>query len=322
MLRLSLSAVIRRSFVGSYVKTFPWVQVSNGRPMSKERRTKGGCVAFSQPPSKQWYNDAVQLLVQRSKGGGKKPNSKGKGHAGGSHKSKKQRQQDVEAKRRSAALSTSSAQTGVSFAGAAFQASYFTSKFERRSKLLHSIIRGHKWNTDSVNVASFGGGPGTDVAGLVGARNHANQRFHCKLFDAEPTWKRYSKTLGDLFAPHNITVEHRLCDVTQSLHTDVNRKAQGQLNDIDLFLFFYVCFETSLASERSGHVFYSDLAQIAKPGSVFILADVKNRSLAVLHRVRDTMAKHRQLTPLFDKKKCNADMLAFVTGPRVDTKKT
>lgn len=147
-----------------------------------------------------WLESARDALSAKAA-----PRSTGsKGRGGGAA-----RRRDREARERSVALSTTADTEGVSFAGRAFQRTYFESKFERRALLVYRILRAGTANaaapgatsggagSDGVgrgfpgwqsvqeafiaeltaagsgkmglSVLSVGGGPGTDAAGVVAA---------------------------------------------------------------------------------------------------------------------------------------------------------
>lgn len=173
-----------------------------------------------------------------------------------------------------------------------------------------------------VRVASFGGGPGTDAAGLVWIQRDLFPalRFECTLYDYEASWKRYLKTLGEVFG-ERVGLSFLPCDVTQPLGTvhEAGGHAWGGVNckidvsESDLILFFYVCHETSL--RQMNLRFYADVAAAAKAGAVVVLADVKGQSAAHLGRVVAAMAAVRAILPLRLSKSHNSEVLAFCIAP-------
>lgn len=277
-----------------------------------------------------WYEDAAQVLVA---------------HAQAKVRGGVSKTAAAEAKQRSSALATTSDKRGVSFAGAAFQAEYFKSKFRRRGKLLEDILCDLRvdWTATGcppgralggqgdiidglpIRVASFGGGPGTDAAGLVGWQQgdpqRANIRFSCTLYDYEATWKRYTKTLAGLFQPTVADLCFHPCNVTVPLNDAENRKVD--VGGVQLLLFFYVCHETSLLARKGGHQFYSDVARQATDGAIVIIADVTDRSRADLQLVADAMAKERRIELLQLTRVHKAEVVAFriVAGRPMANKK-
>eukprot|EP00961_Rhodomonas_salina_P214693 2899363-Rhodomonas_salina.1 len=251
-----------------------------------------------------WFETATRALVDHARGKDGKQDTK---------------QSIREAKLRSSELSTSSDKKGVSFAGSAFQAEYFTSKFARRGMLLYAVMSDLSRSSgpqglfpvrsDSVvQVASFGGGPGTDAAGIVWIQKELfpSDSVQCVLYDYEKSWKRYLKTLSDLFAPA-VYLDFQPCDVTQTLDAEVNRKVE--IAEVDLLLFFYVCHETSQRNKMS---FYRDVATRAKEGALVVIADVHSHSRSHLAEVVRCMAEKRKILPLPLKKPQNtAEVLAF-----------
>jgi hypothetical protein len=174
---------------------------------------------------------------------------------------------------RLAALATRAAdRTGVSFAGAALHRAYYDEKFARRGGLLYRLMcacvdaracpdgaallaaqltcAGAGAARPRLRVASLGGGPGTDVAGLFWAERHVlrfgkarpPRRFAADggdgdegcasapapaavrggldvtLYDLERSWRRYTPVLGALLAPR-ISLNFAPCDVRQALPT-------------------------------------------------------------------------------------------------------
>ncbi|GIQ83199.1 hypothetical protein KIPB_004478 [Kipferlia bialata] len=178
-----------------------------------------------------------------------------------------------EARERAALLSTSSDVHGVSFAGRDFQQDYLLRLFQRRAALVHGFFaavwggpsplrtavvaclsleaRLSQGNCSDLQIVSHGGGPGTDVTGvvaasrelfgyggapvptmdststidsgravpksvvLVGSTPQPMLRLH--LLDYEATWRSYLGALQTLYAPLNCTLGFGRCDVTQPL---------------------------------------------------------------------------------------------------------
>ena len=133
-------------------------------------------------------------------------------------------------------------------------------------------------------MASFGGGPGTDAAGLVWAQRelYRDDMLSTTLYDVEGSWKRYMKTLGELFGD-GVPLAFQPCDVTKPLAHKANAKVAAA--EADLLLFFYVCNETGAGEEDNPRLeFYAGLAEKAKPGAVVVLAAELPSSVALFHR--------------------------------------
>ncbi|RHY27681.1 hypothetical protein DYB32_006618 [Aphanomyces invadans] len=221
-----------------------------------------------------------------------------------------------EARQRSSALSTSSDTVGVSFAGAAFQADYFASKFTKRGQLvytiLHDVLSKNQVvlpQADTISVASFGGGPGTDAAGIVWIQRDffPLSSVHCILYDYETSWKRYAKTLDDLYG-NAVSVSFAPCDVTHPLGTDPNRRVTD-IESMDVLLFCFVCHETS-ARQRNLQ-FYLDIAAGAQAGALVVLADVKTKSKECLEQVTHAMSSVRRIQRLPLSKPPTAEAIVF-----------
>ena len=134
------------------------------------------------------------------------------------------------------------------------------------------------------------------------------------LYDNECSWKRYTKTLDQVFGPHvNVTFEP--CDVTKDLADYANMKVQ--IEHVDLFLLFYVCHETSKLASAQGYQFYKGLARVAKPGAIVVICDVMNRSAEDLQRVVHSMSTVRQLSILPASKGHKAEVVALRFGEQL-----
>jgi hypothetical protein len=162
----------------------------------------------------------------------------------------------------------------VSFAGAALHREYYDAKFARRGGLLYRLLcacvdaracpdgaallaaqltcAGAGAARPRLRVASLGGGPGTDVAGLFWAERHVLRFGKARpprratadgsgegcapapapapaaaaaavrggldvtLYDLERSWRRYTPALGALLAPR-IALDFAPCDVREAL---------------------------------------------------------------------------------------------------------
>jgi hypothetical protein len=163
----------------------------------------------------------------------------------------------------------------------------------------------------ATKVASFGGGPGTDAAGLVWAQRelYRDDMLSTTLYDVEGSWKRYMKTLGELFGD-GVPLAFQPCDVTKPLPDKANAKVAAA--EADRVLFFYVCNETGAGEEDNPRLdFYAGLAKKAKPGAVVVLVDVARRSEAALAAVTAAMAGVRRVKPLALTRTHNAQVVAF-----------
>jgi hypothetical protein len=294
--------------------------------MGRKQGKRSGTASSSAPPPtataldkeamKSWFSQTTLALVAKALDQieDDPPSSSG-GHKAGKSGKPNTKAAVAEAQTRSAQLSTSSDKTGVSFAGGAFQANYFTSKFQRRGQLLYEILcdLSCTFSHGPVHVASFGGGPGTDVAGLVWLQKqrYPESQFKCTMYDYEKSFKKFVKTLQDAFSEvGQVEIEFQPCDVTKALHHDSNRKVMSA-ESIDLALLFYVCHETSLATRKGKHQFYKDLSTTLKNGCIVVAADVNGRSKEDLELVFAHMSHGRKVVRLALNKSHNAEVLAF-----------
>ena len=183
-----------------------------------------------------------------------------------------------------------------------------------------------------VKVASFGGGPGTDAAGLVWlSKNHPEIVFDCVLYDSETSWKRYIKTLNQVFGD-NVNCSFQQCDVTTPLPKnamddndndnddgkaveneethdysvyvphDVNTHCGEYMSSFDILLFMYVVHETSKTAEENGYSFYKGVAQNVQDGTIMIICDVMEKSRRDMDKVIDAMRTVREIEIIIEKR--------------------
>lgn len=111
----------------------------------------------------------------------------------------------------------------------------------------------------------------------------------CDLYDLEKSWKNYVPTLREIMSPH-VGVEFSQCDVTKSLHQhSMNRQLDAKIGCYDLFMFSYVCNETSAMSEQANGIFWREMATGAKKGAIFVFVDVIGYSQKALKLVERHM---------------------------------
>ena len=236
---------------------------------------------------------------------------------------------------RLAALATRCADTtGVSFAGAALHAAYYDAKFVRRGALLYRALQacldarscagatllaeqltasGAGPARRRLRVASLGGGPGTDVAGLFWAERHlfrfgpaakaaraAPGGVDCTLYDLERSWRRYTPALQRLMAPR-LAIDFQPCDVRAPLPAllicdeaelgdGCNKALAAAAGGTHLFVLSYVAHETADAAAASSYAFYRSLALAAPAGAVFLFLDVRAHSAQVFDAIHAAMA--------------------------------
>lgn len=233
-----------------------------------------------------WFENATQIILQQIRlMNQNKPFTK---------------EQLLESAQKMKLLSTSSDTEGIAFTGLALHFQYYADKLYKRGFLLYSIfeycfkkklypVADVMLNKSNLFVVSIGGGPGTDICGCkLLLENYLKQikKLKCCLFDKEKSWKRYIPTLQSLLQPIELSFER--CDVTKSLtKSDVNKKLHKCCRKVDLFIFSYVCHETSKLS-GDGH-FYKELAQNAKLGSLFLFTDVIGHSMPAFCRIEKWM---------------------------------
>ena len=228
----------------------------------------------------------------------------------------------AEAKQRLSDLATNADSTGVSFAGAALHYAYFDTKYALRASLVYQLLtQVHKEHPGAVEVlfadttptpvlvASLGGGPGTDAAGVCAfMARQSRRRVECTLYDLERSWRRYCPCLQRLVGDH-VTVAFSPCDVRAGLATcaapdgallqeeglstsfNANKQLASSAPHTALFIFSFVANETAKAARATGWEFYRDLAVAAPDGALFVFLDVRRASSPVLDAIGAAMAE-------------------------------
>jgi hypothetical protein len=223
----------------------------------------------------------------------------------------------AEAKQRLSHLATCADATGVSFAGAALHYAYFDTKYALRASLVYQLLslvqKEHPeamaaliTTKTPLRVASLGGGPGTDAAGVCAFMARHRQRVECTLFDLERSWRRYCACLQRLVG-QNATVAFAPCDVRAGLAPcsaldgssqeadglvfNANKQLATSAPETALFIFSFVANETARAARATGWDFYRDLAVAAPGGALFIFLDVRRASAPVLDAICAAMAE-------------------------------
>jgi hypothetical protein len=162
--------------------------------------------------------------------------------------------------------------------------------------------------TGTLQVASFGGGPGTDASGLVWVKRKLLKStsiasINCQLLDYEKSWKRYTSILQSIFEP-DVSISFSPCDVTAGIGEGyMNREVT--FGEYDMMIFAYVAHETSAMSKKMGYLFYKDLAANCKNGSLCIFLDVMGHSSCVFEEIFMAMSTVEGVT---------LDMIQRVSG--------
>ncbi|KAL6069460.1 MCD domain-containing protein [Balamuthia mandrillaris] len=206
-------------------------------------------------------------------------------------------------------LSTTADTKGIPWGERALHFQYYNGKFVKRGFLLYSLLSSafssehpahevlHRLlcSREELYVSSIGGGPGTDASGLVKVNQDFLHvpRIYCTLYDLERSWKNYLPKLRDVLLAEGqlSSLDFERCDVTQPLiHShSLNKGLKVCAATTDLFLFSYVCNETSSRCEKNGYAFFRDLAQLAKDQALFLFMDVIGFSAKVFARIARAM---------------------------------
>ncbi|KAG2393370.1 hypothetical protein C9374_006901 [Naegleria lovaniensis] len=148
-----------------------------------------------------------------------------------------------------------------------------------------------------IRIASIGGGPGNDSAAFVVLKETLLAKLFEKgvliesdLFDLEKNWKNYLEKLQEI-SKDSLILNFNRCDVTKSLENSLNRALKDRISDYDIFLFSYVCNETSHLTKQAEGVFFTELFTYAKPFSIFVFIDVIDHAKKALMYIEELTRK-------------------------------
>lgn len=168
---------------------------------------------------------------------------------------------------------------------------YVTAHADLVCRLLEDFdILGDLFDQDRVTVTSLGGGPGTELLGILKFMECQSKSpsLHLEICDREEFWgEAWTDVSNKIKAPCSISTSFRALDVTKS--TSLGYK---KLLAADLFTMVYFMSEV-YATREQAQQFFDNLFTKAKPGALFIFAD-NNRSeftdwfdsLAAVHGVK------------------------------------
>lgn len=249
----------------------------------------------------------------------------------------------AEARARLHALSTSADTVGVSFAGAALHHAYVDSKAALRAALTYRLLdaasRQHAavarlLQQPQLCVASLGGGPACELAGLAcllrRARRSARAAGSAVLpepaqattFDLERSWRRYLPRLQALLSP-TLRLSFELCDVrlgapaaaqgAEEAGQDAwpegaaadpaaaNRRLFELAPSVQLWLASFVVHETAAAAGAGGFACFRALLRAAAGGAarlpagcLFVFLDVRSYSRHVMEAIHAAMLDELQ----------------------------
>lgn len=148
-----------------------------------------------------------------------------------------------------------------------------------------------------LRIASLGGGPGNDGAAFVVLKETLLSKLFEKgtiiesdLYDLEKNWKNYLEKLQEI-TKDSLVLNFNRCDVTKSLENSLNRALKDRIVEYDIFLFSYVCNETSHLTKQSEGLFFKELFTYSKPFSIFIFTDVIEHAKKALLYIEDLTRK-------------------------------
>jgi hypothetical protein len=170
------------------------------------------------------------------------------------------------------------------------------------ANFVYQVIHGSSdlaalFDREKINVTCIGGGPGSDLIGILKfiAKGGQTQHLICKLFDREPTWAECWEDVDEkLEAQLRVSTSFQIFDVTDA-QTWTDKKKY--LNS-DLFTMIYFMSEID-AHRATAEAFFSNLFKEAKRGALFLYIDNDNPqfygwfdSLAAAHSLTVLQSSH------------------------------
>ncbi|KAL9651786.1 hypothetical protein ABK040_014431 [Willaertia magna] len=147
---------------------------------------------------------------------------------------------------------------------------------------------------DTLKITSIGGGPGNDASCFVVLYENYlkklyqnnikldNLKIDCVLYDLEKSWKNYLDRLQLIVNEEVMSLTFQRCDVTKDFENSLNRHLKENVNEFDIFIFSYVCNETSYLCKQNDGIFWKNLFENAKGNSIFVFVDVIDYSKKAL----------------------------------------
>ncbi|CAJ1962729.1 unnamed protein product [Cylindrotheca closterium] len=153
------------------------------------------------------------------------------------------------------------------------------------------MLAGDSQDTRAYEMVSIGGGPGFDFVGSAMVASFATHTFgeeagsraiQATVFDYEEGW-------GDLVKAMDISTRRVLqqsklscrwgggCDITKSLDDPSNAGCLEAVKSTDLWICQYCVAENAIRLKESDYIFFRELFQHAKEGSVFVLTETHPR---------------------------------------------
>lgn len=126
------------------------------------------------------------------------------------------------------------------------------------------------FDRDRVTVTSLGGGPGTELLGILKFMEcqGKSSSLHLEICDREEFWgEAWTDVSNKIKAPCSISTSFRALDVTKSVSLGYKK-----LLAADLFTMVYFMSEV-YATREQAQQFFDNLFTKAKPGALFIFAD-------------------------------------------------
>lgn len=170
------------------------------------------------------------------------------------------------------------------------------------ANLVYQAIREHSpelaalFNNEKVNVTCIGGGPGSEILGILKyiSRENKNPFVRCTLFDKEPGWAECWNDVDEkLTAQVQISTFYQAFDVTKAETWSIYDKYLKA----DLFSMIYFMSEVNSLRD-SADAFFSNFFEKAKQGALFLYIDNNN---AQFYEWFDSLVKRHSLSVLRSK---------------------
>jgi hypothetical protein len=127
------------------------------------------------------------------------------------------------------------------------------------------------FDVSNINVACIGGGPGSDLLGLLKFIQLRDKpaKLRCGIYDREEGWRDSLRNICNKIDPSSpISPYFRLMDVTDS----ATWMEQTELWEADLFTFSFFMSEIPQVRDKV-NVFFDQLFKKAKTGALFLFVD-------------------------------------------------
>lgn len=163
-----------------------------------------------------------------------------------------------------------------------------------KQHIQNSPILGKEVQSSQYNITSIGGGPGFDFVGAaLAATFHSDESstiIQTTVLDYEEGWNdlvesMYTSTSEVLGTSKLCCTWGGKCDITKDIFHPDNNPCQILVSTTDLFICQFCIAENAKLLKSTKFVFFRDLFQGAKVGSMFVFTEITPRIWPDLYRV-------------------------------------